>query len=45
MSTILEVVAMEYTKIEKMALARKIAVRTVTYSLLTFWAVLVLFPF
>ena len=35
----------EYQRIEKAAKTRKIAVRTVTYVLLTVWAVLVLFPF
>ena len=36
---------MDYEKIEKAALRRNRAVKTVTYALLTFWAVLVLFPF
>ena len=45
MSTILEVTAMEFTKIEKIARIRKTAIRAVTYILLSFWALLVLFPF
>ena len=36
---------MDYEKIEKAARNRKLALNTVTYTLLTFWAVLVLFPF
>ena len=36
---------MEFTKIEKIARIRKTAIRAVTYILLSFWAVLVLFPF
>ena len=36
---------MDYDKIEKTARRRKRAQRIVTYTLLTFWAVLVLFPF
>lgn len=35
----------DYGKIEKSARRRKIAVRTVTYIFLIFWAVIVLFPF
>ena len=35
----------DYQKIESAARARRIAVRSVTYLLLTVWAVLVLFPF
>ena len=36
---------MDYERIEKTARLRNRAVKTVTYILLTFWAVLVLFPF
>ena len=36
---------MDYEKIEKSARLRNRAVKSVTYILLTFWAVLVLFPF
>ena len=36
---------MEFTKIEKAARARKLALRCVTYTLLSLWALLVLFPF
>lgn len=36
---------MDYDQIEKRAKGRRIAVRTVTYVLLTVWAVMVLFPF
>ena len=36
---------MDYEKIEKSARLRNRAVKTVTYTLLTVWAVLVLFPF
>ena len=36
---------MEFTKIEKIARIRKTAIRAVTYMLLSFWALLVLFPF
>ena len=36
---------MDYQKIEARARFRNRAVKTVTYALLTFWAVLVLFPF
>ena len=36
---------MDYEKIEKSARLRNRAVKSVTYVLLTFWAVLVLFPF
>ena len=35
----------DYTKIERASRNRKIAVRTITYILLTFWAVMVLFPY
>ncbi len=35
----------EFEKIERAARARKTAVKTVTYALLTVWAVMVLFPF
>lgn len=35
----------DYIKIEKSARARKKTVRTITYILLVFWAVVVLFPF
>lgn len=35
----------DYTKIEKKAKARKTAAGTVTYIILVFWAVVVLFPF
>lgn len=36
---------MDYEKIEKAALRRSRVLKTVTYTLLTFWAILVLFPF
>jgi len=36
---------MHYEKIEKAALRRNYILKTVTYTLLTFWAILVLFPF
>ena len=36
---------MNYEKIERSALVKKRILKTVTYVLLTFWAVLVLFPF
>lgn len=36
---------MNYEKIEKAAARRKRLLRTVTYVLLTFWAIMVLFPF
>ncbi|MDD6627937.1 MAG: carbohydrate ABC transporter permease [Lachnospiraceae bacterium] len=36
---------MSFDKIEKNARARQICVRTITYVLLAFWAVIVLFPF
>ena len=36
---------MNYEKIEKAALRRNRFLKTVTYTLLTFWAILVLFPF
>ena len=36
---------MDYEKIEKKALVRTRVVKTITYTLLTFWAILVLFPF
>ena len=36
---------MDYEKVEKAALRRNRTVKTVTYTLLTLWAVLVLFPF
>lgn len=36
---------MDYDQIEKRAKGRRVAVRTVTYVLLTVWAVMVLFPF
>ena len=36
---------MNYEKIEKAALRRNRTLRTVTYTMLTFWAILVLFPF
>ena len=36
---------MDYQKIEKAAQRRNRILKTVTYTLLTFWAVLVLFPF
>ena len=36
---------MHYEKIEKAALRRNRILRTVTYTMLTFWAILVLFPF
>ena len=36
---------MNFDKIEKNARARQICVRTITYVLLAFWAVIVLFPF
>ncbi len=35
----------DYTKIEKTAKARKTVVNVITYTLLVFWAVIVLFPF
>ncbi len=35
----------DYTKIEKRARKKQVAVRAVTYALLTLWAVVVLFPF
>ena len=35
----------DYTRIERASRNRKLAVRTVTYILLTFWAVMVLFPY
>ncbi|MBO5293399.1 MAG: carbohydrate ABC transporter permease [Lachnospiraceae bacterium] len=35
----------DYTKVEKNARARKNVIHTITYSLLVFWAVVVLFPF
>ena len=36
---------MDYEKIEKSARIRNRVIKTVTYTLLTFWAILVLFPF
>ena len=36
---------MDYVKIEKSARIRNRVIKTVTYTLLTFWAILVLFPF
>ena len=36
---------MDYGKIEKKALIRNRIIKTITYTLLTFWAILVLFPF
>ena len=36
---------MDYQKIEKAARSRKTVLKTVTYALLTLWAVVVLFPF
>ena len=36
---------MDYQKIEKAAHSRKAVLKTVTYVLLTLWAVVVLFPF
>jgi len=36
---------MDYQKIEKAALRRSRILKSITYTLLTFWAVLVLFPF
>ena len=36
---------MNYERIEKAALCRNRILRTVTYTMLTFWAILVLFPF
>ena len=36
---------MDYEKIEKAALRRSRVLKTVTYTLLTFWVILVLFPF
>ena len=36
---------MDYTKLERAARARKAAGKTATYSLLTIWAIFVLFPF
>lgn len=36
---------MDYSKLEKQARSRRTAVRTVTYVLLTVWAIVVLFPF
>ena len=36
---------MDFDKIEKSARVRQICVRTITYVLLAFWAVIVLFPF
>ena len=36
---------MDYEKIEKSALIRKRVLNTVIYTLLTFWAIMVLFPF
>ena len=36
---------MNYEKIEQAALRRNRILKTVTYTLLTFWAILVLFPF
>ncbi len=35
----------DYTKIERASRNRRLAVRTITYILLTFWAVMVLFPY
>ena len=35
----------DFERIEKTARARKLAVRTLTYILLTFWALMVLFPY
>ena len=35
---------LDYEKIEKSAAARKKAIKIFTYSALTFWAILVLFP-
>lgn len=45
MSTMYEVRNMDYEKIERTALAKERIRKTLTYLLLTFWAVLVLFPF
>ena len=36
---------MNYERIEKAALCRNRIIKTVTYTMLTFWAILVLFPF
>ena len=36
---------MDYEKIEKAALRRNRTLKAVTYTLLTLWAVMVLFPF
>ena len=36
---------MDFEKIEKKALVRNRVIKTITYTLLTFWAILVLFPF
>ena len=36
---------MNYEKIEQAALRRNRILKTVTYTLLTFWAIMVLFPF
>ena len=36
---------MDYEKIEKKALVRSRVIKTITYTLLTFWAIAVLFPF
>ena len=36
---------MDYERIEKKALVRSRVIKTVTYTLLTFWAIAVLFPF
>ena len=36
---------MDYQKIEQAARSRKAILKTVTYSLLTLWALVVLFPF
>lgn len=45
MSTTREVTAMDYAKIERGARLRHRAGKTVTYTLLTVWGLLVLFPF
>ena len=40
-----EAQTMDFEKIEKKALVRNRVIKTITYTLLTFWAILVLFPF
>ena len=45
MSTMCEVNAMDYQTIEKRAATRNRVIKTITYFLLTVWAIMVLFPF